>query len=359
MPTVEHKPLRRLAQAIVLGTGSAPAEALAVANHLVDANLAGHDSHGVGMLPTYVAEVAQGRLCPNTPSELLRDDGAFLAFDGQRGYGQRAAGEATLAAIDRAQAQGVCVMTLRNAGHIGRVGAYGELAAAAGLFAMYFVNVTDHPPSVAPHGAREARYNTNPLCVAVPDGQGGTAVLLDMATSRYALGKVRIAKNKAATLPPGMLLDADGKPDTDPAVMYAEPRGALLPFGEHKGSGLALVCELLAGVLSGNGTLQPDNPQRGGLINNLFSVLVEPRHLVDDDWMGEEVTHLLDYVRSAHARAGMQVQIAGEPEAVQRAQRLRSGIPVDDTTWREITTAAAEVGVDSERMTRLLSGPGE
>ena len=225
-------PLRRVAVAILKGGGSETAEAEIVADHLVRSNLAGHDSHGIGMLPYYVRFLAKGLLRPNVPATAVKDDGAILMFDGARGYGQRVAREAMAAAIDRCRETGVVLLTVRSAHHIGRVGTYGEQALDNGFVSIHFVNVQDHPPLVAPFAGTEARFGTNPICVAVPGRAETDPVLLDMATSRIALGKVRVAMNKAESVAPGNLIDHAGNPTGDPHVMFTETeRGALLPIG--------------------------------------------------------------------------------------------------------------------------------
>src|SRR5688572_8052394 len=259
--------LRRTISAIVSAGGSADAEADLVADHLVQANLAGHDSHGVGMIPTYVRHLKAGLVVPNTRAKTVKDDGPALMFDGGRGYGRPVAGEAMAAAITRCRQTGVVVMTLANAHHSGRVGAYGELASAVGLVSLHFVNVTDHRALVAPFRGTDARFVTNPVCIAIPGTDRQPPLLLDMATSAIAMGKVRVAKNERHLVPEGILIDAKGQPTRDPNVMYGDPIGALRTFGGHKGYALAVVTELLAGALSGGPTIQPGNPRKGGTIN--------------------------------------------------------------------------------------------
>src|SRR5436190_23175177 len=271
--------LRRVTRAILKSGGSAAPEADLVADHLVQANLAGHDSHGVGMIPAYVRHLKAGLVVPNTRAKLVKDDGAVLMFDGGRGYGRSVAGEAMAAGITRCRQTGVVALTLANAHHIGRVGAYGELASAAGLVSLHFVNVADHRGLVAPFRGTDARFVTNPVCIALPGTARQAPVLLDMATSAIAMGKVRVAKNEGHLVPEGIMLDQTGQPTRDPNVMYADPRGALLPFGGHKGYALALVTELLAGGLSGGPTIQPANERMGGTINNMFAILVDPARL--------------------------------------------------------------------------------
>src|SRR5258705_7836122 len=291
--------LRRPTAPTLAGGGSEPAEAALVAAHLVDANLAGHDSHGVGLIPHYERHLKEGLVVPNTSVKALKDDGAFLMFDGQRGFGRRVAGEAMAAAMERIRETGVVVVTLANSHHVGRVGAYGEMASAAGLVSLHFVNVADHKGLVAPFRGSDSRFSTNPVCIGMPGTATQPPLLLDMATSGVAMGKVAVAKRAGKHLPAGNLIDAQGAPTTDPEVMYREPRGSLLPFGAHKGVALAVLTELLAGAMSGGATLQPDNPRRGGTVNNMFSVLVDPARLAGVDWMRRGVDGFVGYVKAS------------------------------------------------------------
>jgi uncharacterized oxidoreductase len=330
--------LRAVIASIVRAGGSAGGEADLVAEHLVAANLAGHDSHGVGMIPTYVRHVKAGLVVPNTRAKTVKDDGPALMFDGGRGYGRAVAGEAMAAAITRCRQTGVVAMTLANAHHIGRVGAYGELASEAGLVSLHFVNVTDHRALVAPFRGTDARFVTNPVCIAFPATERQPALLLDMATSAIAMGKVRVARNEGHEVDAGILIDPAGRPTRDPNVMYAEPHGALLPFGGHKGYALAVVTELLAGALSGGPTIQPGNPRAGGV-----------------DWLRREIDGFVDYVKaSPPADPAAPVLVPGDPERLARAERSRAGIEVDATTWEEILVAAEQVGVARRHVTALV-----
>lgn len=345
MTIAEHK-LKNALFEILREAGSDEYEAALVAEHLVKANLAGHDSHGAIMLPTYVRNVRAGLLVPGMPAKLVKNDGSIMVFDGQRGYGQRVAFEAMNAAIDRCRETGLVVMALKNAHHIGRVGSYGEQSIAAGMVSLHFVNVVDHQPLVAPFGGRDARYSTNPVCIAIPATDNSPAVLLDMATSRIARGKAMVAMNRGEKMAEGLILDADGEPTTDPSVMFRQPGGALLPFGEHKGYGLALVCELFAGVLTGGGTIQPGNLRQGGIVNNMLTFVVDPGRLVENDWMCSEIDALLRYVKdSPPSVAGEQVMVAGDPERKKHAARSKDGILIDEVTWEEILRTAEDVGI--------------
>ena len=347
--------LRRLTSAILKSGGSAAAEADLVADHLVQANLAGHDSHGVGMIPTYIRHLQMGLVVPNARVKLVRDDGPILMFDGGRGYGRTMAGQAMTEGIDRCRQTGVVVVTLANAHHIGRVGAYGELASGAGLVSLHFVNVADHRATVAPFRGTDARFVTNPVCIALPATERQPPLLLDMATSAVAMGKVRVARNEGHLVGEGILIDAAGRPTRDPNVMYTEPHGALLPFGGHKGYALAVVTELLAGGLSGGPTIQPGNPRLGGVVNNMTTILIDPARLAGVEWLRREIDGFVDYVKaSPPADPAAPVLVPGDPERLAQAERSRSGIDVDATTWQEILEAGEKVGLTRAQAEALV-----
>jgi len=344
---IPHRRLHRVVQAIIRAHGSDEREAELVADHLVRADLSGHASHGTGLIPTYVAAIGKGLLVPGTAALPIRDDGPFLAFDGRRGYGQRVGHEAMEAAIERCRETGIVVMALRSAHHLGRIGAYGEQSIAAGLISLHFANVIDHDPFVAPFGGREARYGTNPLCMAMPGTADTPPLLLDMATSAIAVGKVRVATETGARVPAGSLQGPGGEPATDPAVLFGEPPGSLLPCGGHKGSGLALFCELLAGVLTRGGTIHPGNPRQGSIVNNMLTFVLDPARLGEHDWMAAEIDAVVRYVREAPPPdGGGPVMVAGEPERLAVEERSAKGVPLAAGVWEDIRRIGAEAGVE-------------
>lgn len=342
---VTHSSLRALVKSILEGASAPANEANMVADHLVDANLLGHDSHGVQLVRRYVEHIQGGQCQPGTSVKLINDAGAILQFDGARGFGIKVGGEAMAAAIDRSKTTGVVLMTLRGAHHIGRVGAYAELALRAGLVSIHFVNVVDHQPMVAPFGGRDARFGTNPICIGIPGSAHTASFLLDMATSAVALGKVVVARQSNKPIPENAVIDAQGQPTTDPAQYFGPPQGALLPFGLHKGYGLMLACEILAGALSGFGTIQPGTPRTGGIVNNMFSFVVDPAKLGDGKSMADELDALIGYLKAAPTASGRPVTIAGEPEAETRANREKHGIDLPAGTLLELETAANFAGI--------------
>ncbi len=339
--------LRALAARIVISGGSSSEEAAIVADHLVTANLMGHDSHGVGMLPSYCRNLAKGTLKPNAKPTIVQQSGSLAVWDGNNGYGQVIAKQAMEWAVNAAAVTGIAVHALRNTHHIGRVGTYGEIAADAGFLSITFVNGYSGPPRVTPYRGKEGRFSTNPICVAVPGTDANPPVILDMATSRIALGKVRVAFNDGKQVITGALVDADGAPTDNPGVIYTEPHGAVLPFGEHKGYGLALICEILAGAIGGAGVVRSASMEDKGILNGWLTFVLDPTRLAAQSYIEEEIDALLDWVRSAaRADADLPVLIAGEPERIARAERERDGIYIDTTTWAQIEESAQALGIN-------------
>ena len=334
---------------VMRGFGSSDDEVRAVAANLIDANLTGHDSHGIGMLPRYAEAFLQGGLRANAHVSTVMDGGALLRLDGNAGFGQVIGHEAMALGITRARSTGSCIVALGNSHHLGRIGAWAEQAAAAGLVSLHFVNVISRA-IVAPYGGSDARFGTNPFCAGVPLG-GRAPVILDFATSMIAQGKTRVALNKGELVAPGCLIDDQGQPTQNPRYSVIPPLGALLTFGGHKGFGLAMMCELLGGALAAGLTQRDDEGTQRRVLNGMFSVLVDPGALTDRAAFEQEALGFLDWAQASPAREGFDaVVVAGDPERASRARRLAEGVPVDATTWQEILGAAGKLGVDARQV---------
>ena len=346
MRRIEEAKLLDIALRILRAEGCPPAEAELVARHLVEANLKGHDSHGVGMLETYVKHAQAGTLDPRAHGRVTSESAPFVQVDGERGHGQVVAHDATARAIAMARQHGACLLGVRNAHHMGRIGTYGEMATAAGLVGIFAVNVVGHRGLVAAHGGADGRLGTNPICIAVPGPTPETPFVLDMATSKVAVGKLRVSMAKGDLLPEGLALDGHGRPTRDPGTIWAEPGGAVLPVGDHKGFGLGLAVDILAGALVGGGTLQPANPRPGTITNNLFAIIVDPARMGSLGAFSTEVEAVLRYMKDSPRRdPANPVLTAGEPERIAKADRRARGIPIDDGSWSSLEIAAGVVGV--------------
>lgn len=330
--------------AAFVAAGCATSEAGTIADALVEANLYGHDSHGVGLVPLYLANLGQGLVVAGRAVRVTADHGALVGLDGQRGFGQMIGEQAMAIAIERARVSGVCVVGLANAHHLARIGRWGEQCAAAGLASVHFVNVLS-TPLVAPHGGTDARLATNPFCVAVPHAP--YPLVLDYATSMVAVGKARVALDAGVPMAEGLLLDAQGRPTTDPAVMFADPIGALLPFAEHKGFALAVMCELLGGALSG-GRVQDHHPEPNPMINNMLSIVFAPDRLASRAQFDAQVERLAVWLRGSPRDDAVDgIHLPGEPERATAMVRRRDGIPLPRRTFDALAGAARGVGCDS------------
>ena len=345
--------LEALVARIMAAAGCAEGEATRVANHLVGANLRGHDSHGVVRVPRYVEWLGKGYVRAGVTVETVTDGGAFLLLDGGFGLGQTVAQQAARIGIARAAENGACIVALRNAGHIGRAGDYADMAIEAGLVSIHFVNVAGSV-LVAPFGGVERRFSTAPFAVGVP--LEGEPLVLDFATSRVAEGKVLVASNGGKPLPPDALIGPDGELSGDPHTLYGEyppvgPRdpsvglGAIRAFGDHKGSGLALICEVLAGCLTGGGPAGPVEG-RARIANGMLSIYLSPKHFGTEDEFRRTARAYADWVASSRpANPEEPVLLPGQPENRTMATRRRDGVPLPDAVWQSIANVARELGV--------------
>ncbi len=330
----------------ILSALDVPADiAFDVAEHLVESDRVGYTSHGLSILPNYARVLRAGNLRGDGRLQLLTDSGSLLAFDGDNGFGQHIGKMAMKAAIARCEETGSCILTLRRSHHLGRMGYYGEMAAHAGLILLAFTNVVNREPTVAPYGGARACMTTNPLCFAGPLPGGRPPFIVDMATSSIAVNKARVLATNGEPAPAGSLIDAQGLPTTDPAALFTDPPGALLPFGGHKGYALGLVAELLAGVLSGGGTIQPEHPRQGVATNNLFAVLFNPQVDFNTSWRTHEVDAFIEYLHACPPQPGVdRVQYPGEYEAANRA-RNATAITFAPAIWQSLQTLGDELGV--------------
>lgn len=351
--TVRADALARFVAALFEAAGAPPAHAERAGEGLVGANLAGHDSHGVVRVPRYLQGIADGQLDPKATPAVIRESESVLVLDGRSGFGMVVGREAMARGVAKARQAGLAMVAIRKSFHLGRIGEWAEQCATAGLVSLHFVNVINVGGLVAPFGGRERRMSTNPFCCGVPV-PGRDPVILDMATSRIAEGKALVAKNAGKKVPPDSIIDAQGRPSRDPNDLYGPPQGALLHFGEHKGYGLALICDLLAGALGGGGANHPGHPVTGAVHNNMLSLIVDPRVSTDEGAFGAEASAFVDWIKScAPVEAGGQVLVAGDPERAMRQERLAHGVPLDTGTWASLDEAARNLGFTGADVARL------
>ena len=354
MSTTVTIPVDRLHTAIrqvVAGFGGSAQEVDEVSTNLIEANLTGHDSHGVGMLPRYAEAYLEGGLKPNAHLGILLDAGSLLRLDGNAGFGQVVGREAMDLGIARARQTGCCIVALGNAHHLGRIGAWAEQAVHAGLVSMHFVNVIARG-IVAPYGGADARFGTNPFTAGIPL-PGRPPMILDFATSVLAQGKTRVAHNKGEQVPPDCLIDDAGRPTRDPRYSVIEPFGAILAFGGYKGYGMAVLCELLGGALAAGMTQHSADTGKKRILNGMLTVLIDPAALGDRAAFEREAQTFVDWVLASPPREGFDpVRLAGDPERESRARRIAQGVPVDHVTWQQILGAATQLGLDPAAVAR-------
>ena len=329
------------------------AESELISKYLIAANLTGHDSHGVLRTSRYVKWLAEGLFQAGRSIKITSENDSMAIIDGDYGMGHWVANQAVNFGIEKAKKNGCYIVALRNAGHIGRVGSWAINAAAEGLVSVHFVNARGSV-LVAPFGGTERRFSTAPFCVGVPR-KDEPPVILDFATSIVAEGKVMVTAKGGKPLPEGALIDENGQLSSDPKTLYGEAgpdapvdlrdgKGAIRAFGDHKGSGLALMCELLGGALTGNGTAGP--PGRP-FANGMLSIYIDAATMDDQGGFAKDVAEYVEFVLSANpADPAKPVLVPGDPERATEAERRANGVPLADDAWASIQEAARFVGIN-------------
>ena len=346
MPRFRALDLQSLAEQLLLRSGVPDGDARLVAQHLVEAGLAGHDTHGVLRLPQYVDMMRSGKVCPGAPLTVLTRTAGAARVSGGWNYGPVTATAAMDLALELTGESAVGVVAVCECNHVARLGRFSAIAAAAGCIGIVAANGHGGDLAVAPHGGCERRLPTNPLSVAVPTGHGWP-LLLDMTTSVVSGGALRLWRNLGQAATAGTLIDAAGQQTTDVESYYATPPGAILPLGHptagHKGFGLALVVDILAGALSGAGCSQDDAPVTG---NGLFVLALRIESFLPLPGFLAEVDRFIDWVKSSPPAPGfVEVIIPGEGAHRARNERLANGLEVDPAAWRQIAALADELRV--------------
>jgi uncharacterized oxidoreductase len=345
MPSKSPEQLTRLVRGVYEAVGVSDEEAAIVARHMIGANLAGHDSHGVILLPTYIQRMRAGEVVAGAPIEVLDETPTTARIDGNWGFGQVVSERAMALAIDKARASMVGAITVFKQNHVGRVADYPLMAAAAGMIGIMFCDSGRGPKQVVPFGGRAPKLGTNPLCIALPSDLEAP-VFLDMATSAAAGNKLRVYKNRGLPVPAGWIVDRDGNPTTDADAYFAG--GSLLPMGGaqgHKGYGLGFMVEVFAGILTGLGFgVEPTGRHNDGTL----MIVLNPAAFRPLDTFKAEVTAFARDIKTSPPVAGVaEVYYPGELEWRTEQQRRRDGIPVEDETWAQLSRLAHDHGLAS------------
>jgi LDH2 family malate/lactate/ureidoglycolate dehydrogenase len=315
-----------------------------IGESLIAANLRAVDSHGIQLLLPYITQLKLGTVDPQTKGHVAVESGACLTYDGDNGLGQVVAKECVEHVLRLVQASGMAMVVARDSNHFGAAAFWGQQIARAGCIGVVTTNAS---PATPPWPGKSARLGTNPLCMTVPGSENG-AWLLDMATTTVALGKIHNASYYGqSSIPAGWATDVNGDPTTD---TRAALQGLATPLGGYKGTGLAMMVEILCALLSGGpmstdvGTLRQDGDERLR-ISHMF-LAVDARRFMGLEAFQGRIARLSESVRSAEPAAGYdEVLIAGEPEWRAEQQRLRDGIPLPERLYRELADATESLGV--------------
>ena len=344
MPTFTVQQLTQCDESIFNGYGVPQDQSHIVAKALAEANLAGHDSHGVIRVAEYIDWLEQGVLVPKAEISVAQVSDSLTMISGNYGFGQVIGRWAMDIGIKQAHKNGFAIFGLNHCGHLGRAGDYPAMAVREGLLSLHFINTHGGGKLVAPFGGSERRMSANPIAAGIPV-EGGPPVIIDFSTAAIAGGKVHVAYNRGTKIPEGCALDRFGEPTTDPTD-FVEGHGALLHFGGHKGFALGLLCDVLAGALCGASC---SSPAFDRVANAMLTIILDPGIFRDKEGFYEEVSRYLDYLKSSALRPGFEeILYPGEPEIRTAAKRSEKGIVIDDQTWREMVAAGLRYGVRIE-----------
>ena len=346
MPVFSPEFLHKTAFHIYKAKGTPEEEANIVATHQVKANLVGHDSHGMIHVPEYCERIDKGHIVPGAPFVVEQETPTTAVINGNWGFGFVVTEKATKMVIEKAKTSGVAAITIHLQSHIGRLGDYGTMIAQEGMIGMVTADSGAGPKAVAPFGGRARRLGTNPICMAIPSDLEGQ-VLLDMATSAVAAGKINLARNRQEDVPPGWIIDKEGNPTTDPND-YSKG-GAILPVGAdqgHKGYGLSFMVEIFSGLLTGLGFgIDPQARHNDGVFLVAYDV-EKFRPLAD---FKKDVKDFAEFVKTSPPAAGFsEVLYPGEIEFKTEQKRRAEGIFIEDETWKQITELMHELNVENE-----------
>ena len=346
MPTIPADKLRTISIDIFKAIGVAADKAQTMATLLVEANLAGHDSHGVLRLPQYVVAIRNEVIDLDAKIEIVTQTPSSAVINGHWGFGQVIAAQAMEIAITKAKSHVISTVNVYNSNHIGRLADHVMMAAQEKMVGLLFLNSHGADAGVAPWGGIARRLSTNPMACAIPTGRAD-AMVIDMTTSVVAGGKIRAYRNRGEVLPEGWVIDAEGNPSTDPAVYLDDPKGALLPFGGiagHKGYGLSLLVDILAGAMCEAGCSRPSSPRVG---NAFLIIVIDIEKFTPIADFEAHVEGLIDFVKASPTASGFdEILIPGERSARAHGDRLANGIPLDDVTWGNLVKAAEQFGVE-------------
>lgn len=343
MPKVHYDRLLNFCNQLLAGGGMAPADAKLVATLLVRAEARGYAGHGVIRVPPYLAWIKDGTYQIAERPKVEREGNVTATVDGKHYIGQVAAHFAMELAIRKAKEHGVGLVSLKRAGHTGRLADFMEMAADEGLIAMGAVSVGS--PSTTLYGGRQAITGTNPMAFGIP-ARNGESIILDFATAAMSMGEIQKRVSRQEAIPEGVMLDGHGRPTTDFDAFRGPPRGVFLPFGGYKGSGIALVTELLGGILTGNGLGRHWAKRGGHGVNGVFLQAFAVEEFQDLATFYDGVDELRAAIKATPRAPGFDdIYLPGEAGRKKEAEQRQRGVEVHDKTWRQLLQLAAALGV--------------
>ena len=346
MPSIMPDELEKIATALLVEAGASEEESKVISRLSIGANLAGHDSHGIIQIPTYIDRVNRGHIVPGAEYEIVKDTPTTTVVDGHWGFGYSVTERLMRETIEKARTQNIAAATVYRQSHIGRLAAYPLMAAEADMIGMITADSGRSANAVVPFGGREKRLGTNPISIAMPSNLDGP-FFLAMATSAVAAGKINLAQARGGSIPSGWVVKADGAHTTDPNEL--KNGGAILPLGGdqgHKGYGLSSIVEIFSGILTGLGFgHDPSGRHNDGCFISVFNVSAF-RDLQD---FKDEVTEFAAYLKSSETAPGFdEVLYPGEIEYRNETRQRKEGIFVEDSTWGELQSLAEGYNIASE-----------
>lgn len=346
MPVVSAQSLRALAEECFTAAGCPAADAREIARLIVLSNLRGHDSHGVRQIPRYLENIRKGNTAAESKFTVVSESPTTALLDANRSVGHLGAGRAMQMAIAKAREAKVSAVGVRNLDHIGRIGAYPEMAVEAGMVGLCFTATLGAANIVTPFGGIQGRYATNPISAGFPM-PGEDPILLDFATSVVAANKIRQAFDRGEQSGEGWTIDTAGEATRDPKA-FIDRQAVLLPLGGeqgYKGYGLAVMVEILAGIFTGEGTFATIQ-DRERTNNVSFMIVIDPEGFVSREFYGREIRALAEYLHNTKVRPGdPAVMLPGEYEALNQRRREAEGIEIEAPVWEAIRQAAGKLEV--------------